>query len=585
MVEKCCKENGAKKLNFITAILYLMKYIKEYKLHFFRFYIGWLVDSIVSILLPLLYGVMLDEIVYRKDFDIFYKLAIIVALVSLFSIGMYFLIYAQHHYILTKFSFSIKNDIFRHFVKCRASYLLNIDAGKLVPYFHYYPSECVHFLIRGVVHQVNRILIICAVLIYLFKLDIRLGVVALVGAMLSLFSTIYMGKWTDKLSMQYRTKCEKLTGWMFEMLSSIRDIRLIGAAKQIEERFREKNLETFEVYNKNNYVKVTADGLNYIINWGVILIVYIFAGIMAYKESLSVGTFTIIIIYFTRLKDQVIQLNESHIDAKHRVVFIQKIYEFFQMETEKNWKGTKKFTGIDKEIRIQDVKFSYLNSEEVLSGVTFSIQKGEKVGIVGKSGCGKTTLVQLLIGLFESTGGNIFFDDKDIEEYSLYSLSTNIGIIEQEVLLFDGTIRYNLMMGNINATEEELRWACKQAGILEWIDTLADGLDAKIFANGNGLSGGQRQRLGIARLYLKDPQIIIFDEATSALDQQTEQEIFLAWEEVLKNKTAIIISHKLSTIKTCDRVIVLQNGRVHAEGTPVELGQDNEYFKKLYSIQ
>ena len=207
------------------------------------------------------------------------------------------------------------------------------------------------------------------------------------------------------------------------------------------------------------------------------------------------------------------------------------------------------------------------------------------MALVGKSGCGKTTLARLLVGFYRPQEGMIAIDGQRLDACALDSVREEIGYVQQDVLVFDGSIRQNLLMGNRHAEEEQLIRAYEEAGLAPFIESLPDGLDTIIGSKGMGLSGGQKQRLAIARIYLKNPKILIFDEATSALDSETESAIHQAWRKVLTGKTALVIAHRQSSVMLCDRCTILENGQVAETGIPARMAVESERFRTLFAMK
>ncbi|MNI50594.1 putative multidrug export ATP-binding/permease protein [compost metagenome] len=247
--------------------------------------------------------------------------------------------------------------------------------------------------------------------------------------------------------------------------------------------------------------------------------------------------------------------------------------------------GKTKLTVSRGNIEFKNVHFSYVQGRPVLQGFDVSIPCGRHVAFVGKSGTGKTTLASLLNGMYGVESGAIVIDGQNIADCTLKSIRQNIGIVQQEVLLFDATIRDNLLLGNLKASEDDLWRACSKAGIADFIQGLPQKLDTLHGKNGMKLSGGQRQRLAIARIYLKNPAIIIFDEATSALDIESEKIIHDAWTELLEGRTAIVIAHRQSSIMLCDSVVLIEDGRAKVMSKPEDLLQSNPSFRELFAIK
>ena len=236
-------------------------------------------------------------------------------------------------------------------------------------------------------------------------------------------------------------------------------------------------------------------------------------------------------------------------------------------------------------IEFKNVSFDYIKGEEILSNVNFSIKSGECVALVGSSGGGKTTICHLLPNFYHVEDGHIFYDGIDINDISFKGLRNNIGIVQQDVFLFSGTIRSNIAYGNLNATDEEILEAAKKANIYDFIMSLPNGLDTRVGERGVRLSGGEKQRISIARIFLKDPSILILDEATSALDNTTEIAIQNSLNELMKGRTCIIVAHRLSTIKNANRIFVIESGKIKETGNHEELIAKNGRYKVLYDQQ
>ena len=237
------------------------------------------------------------------------------------------------------------------------------------------------------------------------------------------------------------------------------------------------------------------------------------------------------------------------------------------------------------EIEFKNVSFSYETKSNILNNVSFKIKKGETLALVGESGGGKTTICHLIPNFYKVSQGQILIDNININDLSYRALRKSIGIVQQDVFLFNGTIKENILYGKLDASEEEVITAAKRANIYDYIMTLPDGFDTEIGERGVKLSGGQKQRLSIARVFLKNPPLLILDEATSALDNTTEILIQDALNELAKGRTTIVVAHRLSTIKNADRILVVTSGEISEEGTHEELIKNDNTYAKLYNLQ
>ena len=263
----------------------------------------------------------------------------------------------------------------------------------------------------------------------------------------------------------------------------------------------------------------------------------------------------------------------------------QRILEVLDEESEDINKPDS-ISNLEGNIQFENISFKYPDTNKfVLEDINFEIKPGQKVALVGPSGAGKSTITQLLMRFYPITSGNIKVDGKDISSYALSDYRSNIGIVPQEVMLFGGTIRENILYGKTNATEEELLNAAEKANVTEFIEHMKDGFDTIVGERGVKLSGGQRQRIAIARAVLKDPSILILDEATSSLDAQSEILVQKALETLMENRTTLIIAHRLSTIRSADRILVIKEGRIVEEGNHTELSEINGLYNHLLKLQ
>ena len=265
----------------------------------------------------------------------------------------------------------------------------------------------------------------------------------------------------------------------------------------------------------------------------------------------------------------------------------KRFVEIMDEEPEADKENAMALENVSGEIEFKNVSYSYDTTADVICDVSFKLEKGRKLALVGPSGGGKTTLCHLLPRFYslDENGGSITIDGNDIRNLTLDSLRKNIGIVQQDVFLFFGTVRDNIMYGNPSATEEEMYLAAKRANIHDYIMSLEKGYDTEIGERGVRLSGGQKQRLSIARVFLKNPAILILDEATSALDNTTELLIQQSLDELCKGRTTLVVAHRLSTIKGADEIAVVMDGKITERGTHDELIALGGTYKDLYSLQ
>lgn len=541
------------KFTIRDSIRFLGKYIRPYGKHFAAFYGGWLFETILSVLLPKLLGIMLDQIVYGGDLKEFMLVSGAAAIFSVYSCVLYYWLYAQHHYLMIMFTFQIKLAVFEKFMTMQPVKLKTFTTGEITAVIQDYPAECMHFFIRGVIHQINNFVIIAAVLLFTFRISPAAGVTMAVLSALCGGTAVFFGNQTGRASVRLREEYGKYIGWLCEILENSTAVRLLNAAQKTEEKFRVYSKNMFREKNRMEHTKVLSEQLNNAVFLLSRLCIFGLAVYLTGTGMLTIGTFTVIIAYFGRLTDTLADINAKWNDAQTRAGYIRKIRDFLDCPDEED-QGKAVPENCRGDICTENLSFSY-GEHVICRQFNLHIRPGEKAAVVGPSGIGKSTLAELLAGLLTPDQGCVKLDGIPITEYTRKSLRRKLGILFQEPLAVEESLRGNLLLAKRDASEEEMWKALRDAGLQEFASALAGGLDARIR---DTLSGGQRQRLGIAQLCLRDPDIVILDEPTSALDEETEQEILARWEETFREKTMVIITHRKGPLAICGRVIRME---------------------------
>ena len=370
--------------------------------------------------------------------------------------------------------------------------------------------------------------------------------------------------------------------------SSISGIRVTKAFTNIK-----KEQEKFEVTNQK-FVKARSSAFDAMgkffassqfITDVFNIIVLIAGGLFLYNGQIDLAdysTFIISVNMFITPMNQLINFVEQFQNGS---TGFKRFLEIMDEEEETLHEGSKVCQKLEGNIEFKNVSFHYKSSKGILKNISFKLPQGEKIALVGPSGGGKTTICHLIPRFYDVTNGEIEIDGTNIKEFTLDSLRKQIGIVQQDVFLFGGTIKDNILYGNLEASEEELIEAAKKANIYDYIQSLPKGFETEIGERGVKLSGGQKQRLSIARIFLKNPSILILDEATSALDNTTELLIQNALDELCKGRTTIVVAHRLSTIRNADEIMVISDGNIKEKGTHDELMKEDGAYKILYDLQ
>lgn len=305
------------------------------------------------------------------------------------------------------------------------------------------------------------------------------------------------------------------------------------------------------------------------------------------KGNISLADLLTFLLYINNLIEPVQKLTNFTEQFQNGMTGFERFMDIMEIEPDiKDKEDAKELTEVKGEIVFDQVSFKYEEGiSEVFRNIDLTVHAGEYIALVGPSGVGKTTMCSLIPRFYEPTGGKICIDGQDIQDITLKSLRKNIGVVQQDVYLFAGTIMDNIRYGKMEATEEEIIEAAKNANAHEFIMSLPNGYDTDIGQRGVKLSGGQKQRLSIARVFLKNPPILIFDEATSALDNESEKVVQESLEKLAKNRTTFVIAHRLSTIKNAEKILVLTDNGIEEEGTHKELLEREGIYAKLYTMQ
>jgi len=572
-----------RKENFISTYKFIDIFLKGYKGNLLLFFISCFFDYFLYIITPIIFGLMLDQIVYYKNISLFLSISSLIIVFLFFYIFLYVHMYKQHDILTTGFIMNVKKKAYEHLLESKSIYFINKKAGEIVTIVNQYSNDCLAFLIKDIIFNLNNLFNVIFCLAYIYIMNVQLGFLISLLIPISVFFSTLLNKKINSLFNNNRVLKEKYDGRIFDLLANFTEIKFLSGEKNAIKIFSFENNKLLDnklkVDTSINNLKILYEGINLIIQ----LIIYSLLAMFSYRNQLTIGMISVILIYFFDIGKCLSAIVHSNLVAQERINNIHELKMFLHSESEKEYDGYDDIQITAGQIDFCKVNFSYKKKADILKDLSLSMSPGERIAIVGESGSGKSTLALLLLRFMEIQSGGIFIDNQDITKFSVKSLRRNIGIVQQQILVFPGTLRENITMGKMDVSDEKILDACNRAGLNDFLRMQPEKLDTWISDTENIFSGGQLQMLGIARICLEDPAILIFDEATRGLDKISEAKVLASWENLTQNKTAIMITHKLSNTNYCDRVIVLKAGEIIETGAPNEVLIRSAELKKLFN--
>jgi len=488
--------------------------------------------------------------------------------------------------VATKICSNISSLMAEKLITSDTLYITNKHSGKFISHFTWDIAVIFNTITGVVVNFVKESITLFFLLGLLFYHDWQLALIAIIMIPVTALFSKKLGKKIGKRTLDYAEKTDKFIKFLSEI---IKGSSLIKIYQKEGDEIKNINhvIETqWKANRKQQQTFLGAAPVMEAISAIAIAVVVFFAGYRSLQGVLSLGQFVSFLAALMLAYQPVRALAGVNIGIKSGLVAVRRTYEIIDrvnlVKEELNFPELK----IDKaNIEFIDIDFSYPNNVQALRGVNGKINGGEKVGFVGVSGSGKTTLLNLIPRFFYLSQGKILIDNQNVNEVKLSSLRKKISLVSQDIILFDDTVLKNLTYGYEKASKEEILQACKNSASQEFIEKLPDKYETIIGENGVKLSGGQKQRISIARAILKNASIILLDEATSSLDSESEKIIHDAIEKLTKNKTTIIIAHRLATIKNCNKIFLFDKGKIIDTGTHSELINRSKIYSSLYEKQ
>lgn len=560
-------------------------YYKPFKTMFFLDMFASLLISLIGMVYPIVTNRMLNDLIPNRLYKQIVIAGIIVLLLYVIRMLLRYFVQYYGHMIGIKMQKQMRTDLFSHLERLPYSYFDNHETGKIMTRL---TSDL--FEISELAHHGPENLFICAVMIvgsfiYLSTIDMYLTLIIFGCVPILIAVSVMLRKKMRQAFTEQRKGNAIINAAIESSITGIRVTKAFTNAPKEMEKFENGNKKLVEAARKSYKAMGIFHASTSFITDVFNVIILIAGGIFLYNGRINFADYSTFIVSVNLFISPVNILIGFVEQYQNGVTGFKRFLEVIDEPAEQDAPDAEALNDVKGNIELDDVCFKYNEGKEVLEHINLKIKKGEIVALVGPSGGGKTTICHLLPRFYSLDNGIIKIDGKNIANITLESLRRNIGIVQQDVFLFNGSIRDNILYGNPKATEEQMIEAAKRANIHDYVMSLEDGYDSQIGERGVKLSGGQKQRLSIARVFLKDPAILILDEATSALDNTTEILIQKALDELCKGRTTIVVAHRLSTVKNANSIVVISDGKIIEQGTHSELMSLNGTYKNLYSLQ
>lgn len=481
--------------------------------------------------------------------------------------------------------YDIRKDLFEHMQKLSFDYYDSRPHGKILTRIINYINSISDLMTNGLINFILEIFNLIFITIFMFFVSWQLALVTMAGLPIFALVMFIIKNHQRKAWQSVSNKSSNMNAYLHESIVGVKISQIFTR----EEENAEINDKLAKAYKKSwmkavafsNLVWPTTDIISIIVRAGIFAV-----GLLGFGGAISLGTIMSMTDYSARFWQPLMNLSNLMNTFINAVAYLERIFEMMdEPVTVDNADNATEMPEIKGDVHFKNVTFAYEEGINILEDLSFDVKAGESIALVGPTGAGKTTIVNLISRFYNINGGTVLVDDSDISKVTLKSLRSQMGIMLQDSFIFSGTIRDNIAYGKLDATDEEIRSACKIVGIDDYIMSLKDGYNTEVNERGSGLSQGQKQLIAFARTIVSDPKILVLDEATSSIDAKTERYLQNGLNHLLQGRTSFIIAHRLSTIRNCDRIMYVSNKGITEAGTHDELMERKGDYYKLYTAQ
>ncbi len=582
MVNNYKKDEEATKFSW-KNMTRMLEFIKPYKKELFiSFFIG-IISSLLLLVIPKLMAYAIDVSFVNKNFMQIVLLSFIMLGIVLLSVFFTKIQRDKMIIALDKVSYDIKVEIFKKLQYLPNNYFDTRSHGKIYTRATSYPDDVAgifcYVIVQGLLDIVNLIFVI----VFMLITNTSLALISIISAIILITIFIFLAPLRRKLQHVVNDKKSNVNAYVSESINGIRITQSFNRENENERILRDLEKERINVQKKTFFIGNLNWSLAHVFDIICIALIY-YIGLRYFYPRVSLGTIIAIDSYSSRFWDPLEYITSSYSDLMDASTYLERIFELLDEPLVIENSKKSMILDIKGDVELKNVVFSYDKKKKVLNHVNLKIKAGDKVGLVGETGCGKSTILSLLSRFYDPDEGEILIDGINIKDIRLNNLRGGVSIMLQDNFLFARSVYDNLVL-NKKIKKEEVIKVCKMLDIHDMITNLEKGYETILLNNGSNLSNGERQLLCIARIMLQDPKILILDEATSNIDLMTEKKITKAIDLVTKDRTTIMVAHRISTIKNCDKIVLIKDHINYEEGTHNELMKKKGEYYKLYSSQ
>ena len=561
----------------------IWQFAKPYKWAFLISYFVLLVELAFNQIIPLFLEDVINFAVYEADMQRFLYATLWYALVFFGYAACGFIQLILWQRVHNKYVYDVRIACYRKVLRMKPSVLTDIKTGDVIRTINSDTAEFHHIIQRFGMRILNSGIgtVVSLTIVAFMKWEIALLMVAIIPISAIVCKTIEakMKKASDEL----RQKQGKYSAWLMEMLKGMREIKLFVAEKTVLKSFTNKNKDIIDSSVKQDIIQFKSDQIINAIYFLSDIVFYIICAFFVAGHSINIGQYVAIASYFSMVSWNIKRVLHGNVDYQKRKTCVERVFKLLDQD-EENEAGLEKLEVKNGSIDIKNLSFFYTEKKDVLKNIDLHIDAGTKIGVVGVSGVGKSTLANILLRFYELQDGEVLIDGQSLSNCTYSSIRQAVGIVNQENIIFDATVRDNITLGS-EATDEELWAILDKVYLKDEIQKLPNGLDTVLGKKNMSLSGGQNQRLCIARLMFRNPKIIILDEATSSLDFESEHIVQAALDALAENKTTIVISHRYQALLNTDKILVLHEGEQVGYDHNNKLMAENKYFADMFAGQ